>query len=75
MIRGGSTVTVTMPLDSAANTIGCIKRRMHDIEDYHEKFPDLPRQDDVMQVYNDALKALNEQVPYDFQQKWVRTEL
>ncbi len=68
-------ITVQMPLDSAANTIGCIKSRMHDIQDYHEQHPELPRQWEVMLCYKNALDALNEAVPVEFRQLWVRTEL
>ena len=66
-------VKIEMPLDSAANTITCVKRRMHEVEDYHEQHPELPRQDEVMLCYKEALDALNRAVPKDFQQEWVRS--
>jgi hypothetical protein len=68
-----NTVTITMPLDSAANTITVIMRRMHDLQDYREKYPDLPQQDDVMSCYQRALDAMNESVPEEFRQYWVRS--
>jgi hypothetical protein len=68
-------ITIEMPLDSAANTITCVKRRMHDIQDYHEQHPELPKQYEVMLCYKEALDALNKAVPAEFRQEWVRSEL
>jgi hypothetical protein len=66
-------VTITMPLVCAANTATVIKARLHDLQDLREKYPDSPSQDDVFQTYVVALKAVNEVLPDDLKQVWVRS--
>lgn len=66
-------VTITMPLVCAANTAVVLKMRLHDLQDFRERFTELPPQDDVFQAYLVALGAVNKALPDDLKQVWVRT--
>jgi hypothetical protein len=40
-----------------------VARRIKELNAYHVEHPDLPRQDDVLQGYVNAIKAINEALP------------
>ena len=51
-------ITIHMPRESAYLCHAAISNRLDEIARYHENYPDLPRQDDVADIYKAALVAL-----------------
>lgn len=67
-------VTITMPALSAANTAIVLKSKLHDMQDLRERYPHSVYKDEgVFNSYLLALQAVNEVLPDEFKQIWIRT--
>lgn len=55
-------VTVTMPIASALNISGLVKRRINELNDLVNSGA-IPPQDDVIQFYTEGMRAINEVLP------------
>jgi hypothetical protein len=53
-------VTITIDVAAANYALLAVRARLEQLRQYHLNHPDLPRQDDVVAIYERAQKALVE---------------